>query len=102
MAREPMTDSTSPDLDDAYDRQAVDPVWNIRPDAPVCPEAIVLYKKAFEAFSPHLWNVAFLTTPTAIQVLNTARALRQNGSLAARYHAENMEAAIRATLSASN
>ena len=72
------------------------PDWTYSETAIVSEDARHLYHQAFERFITYLWNVYHAPTPTALNVMGTARALRQQGNRECRVHAEKMEAAIRA------
>ena len=56
-----------------------------------------LYRRAFEEFGAMaLWNLRRISDPTPEHALVIARALRREGNLAARFLAEQIEAACRA------
>lgn len=58
------------------------------------PEYVPLYRRAFDAFGAiALWNRRRLDEPTPADALAVARALRQEGNLAARRLAEQIEEA---------
>lgn len=56
-----------------------------------------LYARAFEEFGAMaLWNMRLLNDPTPAHAMVVAGALRREGNLAARFLAEQIEAACRA------
>lgn len=58
----------------------------------------ILYRRAFAEFGVMaLWNLRPLTDPTPAHAMVIACALRREGNLAARFLAEQIEAACRAS-----
>jgi hypothetical protein len=65
--------------------------------APTPDDYRVLYARAFDEFGAMaLWNLRPLANPTQGHALVIAHALRREGNIAARFLAEQIEAACRA------
>lgn len=63
------------------------------------PAFVRLYRQAFTEYGTHgLWNKRMFEAPTREDALVVARALRIEGNRAARYLAEQIERACRATV----
>jgi hypothetical protein len=66
---------------------------------PATPEAVALYRQAFERFGTQvLWSRTPSQHPTVAQVIAVAQSLRREGNMQSRPLAEQMEEACRSAL----
>ena len=64
------------------------------PKTALTEDSAALYAQAWADFSPVLWNVARDERPTISSLVAVAHALRNQGNLASRRHAEHLEHSI--------